>query len=77
MGAEGTITRDESARMVLGAYPRQRRELLAPFDATGQFSGLTVERCELSSLPDAAWTEYETSQEESFSNLSEEVPGIF
>jgi SAM dependent carboxyl methyltransferase len=59
MVAEGTITRDESARMVLGAYPRRRCELLAPFDATGQFSGLTVERCELSNLPDAAWTEYE------------------
>lgn len=57
--AESTITQDESAGMVLGAYPRRRCQLLEPFASGGQFSGLTVERCELSSLPDAAWAEYE------------------
>lgn len=45
--------------MMLGAYPRRRSELLAPFTSDGQFRGLTVEHCELSDLPDAAWAEYE------------------
>jgi hypothetical protein len=59
MVAEGTITDDERARMVLGTYPRRKCELLAPFGANGQFLGLTVEHCEQFGLPDAAWTEYE------------------
>jgi hypothetical protein len=45
--------------MVLGAYPRRRNELLAPFGTDGQFCSLTVEHCELFGLPDAAWTDYE------------------
>lgn len=59
MAAEGTITDDERAQMVLGSYPRRTSELLAPFDADGQFGGLTVEQCKLFGLPDAAWTDYE------------------
>jgi SAM dependent carboxyl methyltransferase len=59
MVAEGTITKDEGARMVLGAYPRRKCELLAPFSADGQFLALTVEHCEVTGLPDAAWTDYE------------------
>jgi SAM dependent carboxyl methyltransferase len=57
--AEGVITQDECAHMVLGACPRRRCELLAPFSAEGQFHGLTMEHCELTGLPDAAWTDYE------------------
>jgi S-adenosylmethionine-dependent carboxyl methyltransferase len=60
--AEGTITDGERARMVLGTYPRRRSELLAPFSADGQFSGLTVDRCEVCELPDPAWIEYERDQ---------------
>jgi hypothetical protein len=45
--------------MVLGAYPRRKCELLAPFSADGQFLALTVEHCEVTRLPDAAWTDYE------------------
>lgn len=56
---EGAITADERARMVLGAYPRRRRDLLAPFRNGGQFRHLIVEHCDLSVLPDAAWADYE------------------
>jgi hypothetical protein len=59
MVAEGTITQDECARMVLGSCPRRRCELLAPFAVDGQFLGLIVEHCELSGLDDSAWTDYE------------------
>ncbi len=56
---EGTLRAQERERMVLGAYPRRRCELLAPFEGEGRFRGLTVECCELSPLPDSAWAEYE------------------
>jgi hypothetical protein len=59
MVAEGTITDDECTHMVLGSCPRRRCELLAPFSADGQFCGLAVEHCEVTGVPDAAWTEYE------------------
>jgi hypothetical protein len=57
--ADGSISAEDRARMVLGAYPRRRSELLAPFAIDAQFRGLTVEHCELSVLPDAAWEDYE------------------
>jgi hypothetical protein len=56
---EGAITADERERMVLASYPRRRCHLLAPFNPDGQFRGLTVEHCDLSVLPDAAWADYE------------------
>ncbi|HEY6293166.1 MAG TPA: SAM-dependent methyltransferase [Terriglobia bacterium] len=56
---EGAIAADERARMVLGAYPRRRCHLLAPFSLDGGFRGLTVEHCDLSVLPDSAWADYE------------------
>jgi hypothetical protein len=59
MVTEGAISPEERARMVLGAYPRRRSDLLAPFATDGQFHSLTVEHCELFGLPDAAWTDYE------------------
>ncbi|HEV3279156.1 MAG TPA: SAM-dependent methyltransferase [Terriglobia bacterium] len=55
---EGAITADERSRMVLGAYPRRRRDLLEPFEQDGQFQGLTVEHCDLSTVPDSAWADY-------------------
>ena len=58
MVAEGKITDDECNHMVLGSCPRRKCELLAPFSADGQFCGLAVEHCEVTGLPDAAWTEY-------------------
>jgi len=59
MVAEGAISAEERAAMVLGANPRLRSELLAPFRTDGEFCGLTMEHCELFGLPDAAWADYE------------------
>jgi SAM dependent carboxyl methyltransferase len=59
MVSRGSITAEERARMVLGAYPRRRSQLLAPFGMEGQYCGFTVERCEVCELPDAAWADYE------------------
>jgi hypothetical protein len=59
MAAAGEITADERSRMVVGAYPRRKRDLLAPFAANGKFQQLTVESCEMFELPDAAWTDYQ------------------
>ena len=56
----GQIRADERERMVLGTYPRRRCELLAPFQADGQFQHLTVEHCDLYSLPDPAWPDYQS-----------------
>jgi long-chain acyl-CoA synthetase len=59
MVSEGTISREERERMVLGSWLRQRRDLLAPFERDGRFRDLTVECCELSRLSDPAWVAYE------------------
>lgn len=56
------IRADERERMVPGTYPRRRCELLAPFQTDGQFRQLAVEHCELYSLPDPAWTDYENDR---------------
>jgi S-adenosylmethionine-dependent carboxyl methyltransferase len=57
--ADRAVTTEERERMVLGAYPRRRSQLLAPFNTNREFHGLTVEHCELSALPDAAWEDYD------------------
>ena len=59
MVADGAIMAEERARMVLGAHPRRKRDLLAPFAEDGYFQHLTVEEVEMCKLPDAAWTDYE------------------
>ena len=56
---ERAISDDERKRMVLGAYPRRRAQLLEPFSADGQFQSLSVERCEFFDLPDGAWANYQ------------------
>jgi SAM dependent carboxyl methyltransferase len=55
----GAITTDERAAMVVAAYPRRKRDLLAPFASNGMFQGLTVEGFEMFALQDAAWADYE------------------
>jgi hypothetical protein len=55
---EDAITAEERKQMVLGAYPRRKSELLAPFTKGNQFQGLMVDDCEISVLPDAAWAAY-------------------
>jgi len=59
MVREGLIPAEERAQMVLGNYGRRRSELLDPFRHDGQFQGLTVEHCDLSQLPDAAWADFQ------------------
>jgi SAM dependent carboxyl methyltransferase len=60
--AEGMMTDDEYARMVIGSCPRRKCELLEPFSADGQFADLTVQHCELTGLPDAGWSDYEREE---------------
>jgi SAM dependent carboxyl methyltransferase len=55
----GAITADERSRMTLGACPRRERDLLAPFEGTGEFRGLKVERVKTLVAPDSAWADYE------------------
>jgi hypothetical protein len=59
MAEEGAISATERAAMVVSAYPRRKRDLLAPFARNGGFQHLTVEAAEMFSLPDAAWIECE------------------
>ena len=59
MVADGSITSEERAGMVVGSYPRRKRDLLAPFANDGNFQHLTVEDIEMFNLRDAAWADYE------------------
>jgi SAM dependent carboxyl methyltransferase len=59
MVSVGEITAEERSRMVVGSYPRRKRDLLAPFAATGIFRQLTVEDCQMYELPDTAWDDYQ------------------
>ena len=69
MADEGHITAQERARMLVASYPRQKSDLLAPFEAAGHFAGLVVEACEISELKDAAWDEYQrTGDKESLAS---------
>jgi hypothetical protein len=58
MVKEGLIMPEERARMVLGAYLRQKCELLAPFPREGCYRSLQLESCELVCVPDPAWADY-------------------
>jgi SAM dependent carboxyl methyltransferase len=49
------IMSEERAEMTIGPHPRRTRDLLAPFADGGQFEGLIVEICEMSTLEDTAW----------------------
>lgn len=59
MVANGAIKAEERARMVLRSHLRRKGDLLAPFARDGQFRQLVVEDFGMSSLTDAAWTDYE------------------
>jgi hypothetical protein len=60
---EGCLQADERQRMVLGTCPRRRCELLAPFEGSGQFQNLSVECCDLSSVADSAWADYQRDRD--------------
>jgi hypothetical protein len=59
MVVDGAITSEERSRMVLAAYPRRKRDLLAPFGSNGAFQKLIVEDFDMSELAEPAWTEYQ------------------
>jgi hypothetical protein len=59
MADEGAISIKERERMILGTYPRQKSDLLAPFAQVSHFHGLTVEACEMLTNPDSAWADFE------------------
>lgn len=59
MVSEGVITSEERARMVVQAYARQEKELLAPFSCKGKLHRLIVEDFAMSEVADAPWAQYE------------------
>jgi hypothetical protein len=61
MVKDGAITAGERAAMVLGAHPRKKHEVLAPFAKDGYFQRLAVENYDELGLPDAAWAEYQNA----------------
>ena len=75
MVTESAITARERESMVIGAWPRRRRDLLVPFEKTGLFCGLTVEHCETSPLPDAAWAAYD--RDDDIENLVKKHAGFY
>ena len=56
---QGHLTSGEQEQMVLGTYPRQKAQLMAPFDVDSQFNELRVEAYDEITLPDAAWLDFE------------------
>jgi hypothetical protein len=62
MVGQSAITAAERARMVLGVWPRRKRELLAPF-SDGKFHGLTIEHSDTAVLADSAWSDYEQDRD--------------
>jgi SAM dependent carboxyl methyltransferase len=59
MATEGFISSEERRQMVVGVHPMRRCDLLSPFQTEGLFEGLRVESCDLASVADGAWAEYE------------------
>lgn len=59
MVADGVLTSEERARMVVPSHPRRRRDLLEPFESGGEFQKLAVEDFVMSEVADSAWDQYE------------------
>jgi hypothetical protein len=69
MVADGVLTSEERTRMAVLSHPRRRRDLLAPFDNSGEFHKLRVEDFAMSEVADSAWDQYERDgHEESVTN---------
>jgi len=56
---DGVITAEERRYMVLLSYARRKEELLAPFARDAQFQRLYVEACEMESIVDPVWADYQ------------------
>jgi hypothetical protein len=63
MVADGVITPEERSKMALGAHPRRKRDLLAPFAGEGKFQQLNVEDFAMSEVSDAAWDQYDRDRD--------------
>jgi hypothetical protein len=59
MASEGSISLEERRQMIVGVHPMRRCDRLSPFQTEGLFEGLRVESCDLGSVADGAWAEYE------------------
>jgi hypothetical protein len=55
---DGFLEPAERVRMVHGAVPRRKSDLLAPFSRDGRFIGLEVDSCGIAPIPDTAWADY-------------------
>ncbi|WP_046299939.1 SAM-dependent methyltransferase [Mycobacterium sp. UM_Kg27] len=55
---DGTLTRDEVARMSIPVLGRTEKELRAPFAPAGRFESLTIERLEVFDAEDRFWDRY-------------------
>jgi hypothetical protein len=58
MVTDGVLSQSERERMVVPGYCRSRAQLLAPFEETGTFHGLTMEKCDISRIAEDAWRSY-------------------
>jgi len=59
MVADGVVTRDEVARMVIPSVGRSETQLTAPFAPKNRFAGLTVEHLEVFDAEDQYWTKFQ------------------
>jgi hypothetical protein len=58
MVADGSITSEERARMVLSNYARTDAEIRTPFERDSRFR---IELCTIDTIPDAAWADYQVT----------------
>ena len=58
MVKEGAISAEERSHMAPAFWIRSKHDYLAPFQRDGRFLSLTVEHCESTPQPDAAWEQY-------------------
>src|SRR5262249_24806131 len=59
MVADGVLTSEERARMVVPSHPRRRRDLLEPFESGREFRKLAVEDFAMSEVAENAWEQDE------------------
>jgi hypothetical protein len=61
--ADGKLSEAELARMAIPTVGRGRSQLLAPFDASRRFAGLTVEQLDIFLGEDRIWEQYERDRD--------------
>ena len=61
--ADGKLSSSELARMAIPTVGRGRVQLLAPFDASRHFAGLTIEQLDIFLAEDRIWEQYETDRD--------------